>query len=276
MRCDRAHLDGGILGGGLVLAVALVAAVAAPVLAPYDPAASSGAPLLPPGSAHLLGTNDIGQDVLSQWLWGARASLLVAALVTTLSTGLAWAVGLAAGLWRWAEGPLLALTDLLLALPSIPLYLLLVALVGASQGHIVAILGSLSWPTFARVVRAQVLVVRGASHVEAARALGASPLRVARVHVLPATLALAPAKVALTVRFALFAEASLGFLGLGDPAARSWGTMLGSALDYPLIFSRGVWLWWLAPPAVAIGLVVLATTWLATGLESPGVAPRRG
>jgi peptide/nickel transport system permease protein len=250
-----------------------ICAALAPVLAPYDPALASGAPLLPPGQAHLLGTNDIGQDVWSQWLWGGRASLLIAAVVTLLSTALSWAVGLTAGLWRRGEA-LVGLADLLLALPAIPLYLVVVALVGPSQRNLMLTLGLLSWPAFARIVRARVIEVRGAAYVEAARVLGATPLRVALVHVGPATLELLPAKLVLTVRFAIFAEATLAFLGLGDPTEPSWGTMLGRALSDPLVFVGASWTWWVLPPALAIVLAVLSTTWLSLGGDDSASAQR--
>ncbi|HEX2193956.1 MAG TPA: ABC transporter permease subunit, partial [Candidatus Limnocylindria bacterium] len=188
------------VAGGAVLAAVAAAALLAPLLAPYDPSLSAGAPLLPPGAAHLLGTNDVGQDVLSELLWGARASLVVGAAVALLSTTLSWTIGVAAGLWRRAEPPLLAAADLLLALPTLPLYMLIVALAGPGQPTLVVTLGLLTWPAFARIVRAQVLAVRGRLYVEAARALGAGELRRALVHVLPATFALLPANVVATVR----------------------------------------------------------------------------
>ena len=253
-----------VWAGSSVFVIAAGVALLGPLLAPYDPRLVSGLPLLPPGGAHLLGTNDIGQDILSQWLWATRSSLLVAAAVTLLSTALSWAIGLAAGFWRRAEAPLMALTDLLLALPSLLLYLLVVVLLGPSRLHVVLTLGLLSWPDFARVIRAQVIATRSDPHVEAAQALGAPPLRVAMRHVMPATYALLPAKLALTVRFALFADATLAFLGLGDPASQSWGAMLGVAFNDPLLFVGHAWLWWTLAIALAIALVVLATTWLAT------------
>lgn len=252
----------------VLLGAVAMAAVFAPVLAPYDPRLPSGVPLSPPSAAHPFGTNDIGQDVLSEWLWGARASLAVAVLVAAISIALSWSVGLAAGLWRRLEMPLMSAADLLQALPGIPLYMLVVALVGPSQQAVILTLGLLSWPSFARIVRAQVIGLRGAPYVEAARSLGATDWRVAVRHVLPGTLALMPAKLILTVRFAIFAEATLAFLGLGDPAVKSWGTMLGWAFSYPLLFASGAWVWWALPPAAAIVLVVLATTWLVTGAEA--------
>jgi ABC-type dipeptide/oligopeptide/nickel transport system permease subunit len=246
----------------LLLAGVAALALAAPLLAPYDPAVVVAPPLTPPGPGHLLGTNNIGQDVWSQWLWGGRASLAIALLVTLISSALSWSIGIATGLAWKAEGLLLAVTDLLLALPAIPLYLLVVALLGPSQLHLALALGLLSWAAFARIVRARVIGVRGESYVEAARALGAGPLRIALRHVAPATLELLPAKLVLTVRFAIFAEATLAFLGLGDAADRSWGSMLGWAFADPTAFLNGSWTWWVLPPALGIVGVVLATTWL--------------
>lgn len=252
----------------LLLGLLAVSASCAPQLAPYDPRVASGAPLQPPGPGHLLGTNDVGQDVWTQWLWGGRASLLVAAIVALLSTCMSWSVGILASSWRHGEGVLMAVTDLLLALPVIPLFLLVLALLGPSQTHLVLALGLLSWPAFARVVRARVITVISEPYVEAARALGGTPLHVARRHILPATVDLLPAKLVLTVRFALFAEATLAFLGLGDPSARSWGTMLGRAFSDPLVFASGSWTWWVLPPALAIVGAVLGTTWLATSFDA--------
>jgi ABC-type dipeptide/oligopeptide/nickel transport system permease subunit len=248
----------------MLLVILAAASLAAPWLAPYDPALPVGTPLTPPGAGHVLGTNDIGQDVWSQWLWAARATLLIAFVVTVVSTLLSWTVGLAAALSHRAEGTLLAITDLLLALPTLPLYLLVVALIGPSQEHLMLVLGVLSWPAFARIVRARVIAVRGEAYVEAARALGAGPMRIAVRHVAPATLELLPAKLALTVRFAVFAEATLAFLGLGDAAERSWGSMLGWAFSDPMVFVNAAWTWWVLPPALGIVAVVLATTWLST------------
>jgi ABC-type dipeptide/oligopeptide/nickel transport system permease subunit len=247
----------------VLLLLAAATAVCGPAFAPYDPALPSGPPLAPPGPGHLLGTNDVGQDVFSGWLWAGRASLAVGAAVALISTALAWTVGIAAGLSRRAEWLLMPLADLLLALPPLPLYMLVVALAGPSQTSLVLTLGLLSWPAFARVVRAEVLALRAQAFVEAARALGAGPWRIARTHLLPATLALLPAKLVVTVRLALLGEATLAFLGLGDPTVNSWGTMLGWAFNDPLLFDRGAWAWWAGPPALSIALAVLGTTWLA-------------
>ena len=183
--------------------------------------------------------------------------------VALLSTALSWSVGLVAGFVPRAEGPLVALADLLLALPSLPLYLLVVTLVGASRRTLVLTLALLSWPGFARVVRSIVRETRSAPYVEAARALGATGFHLLRRHLLPATLVVLPTKLILTVRFAVFAETTLAFLGLSDSTSVSWGTMINDAFRDPLLFARPVWAWLVLPPTIAIGLLILATTWLA-------------
>ena len=251
----------------------LVLALVAPALAPYDPKLSVASPLEPPSRAHLLGANDIGQDVLSILLWGARSSLIVAVGVTALATAVAWPLGIAAGLCRRAEAPVMALTDLLLALPALPLYILVLTLAGATLPHVVLTLGLLSWPGFCRVVRAQVIAARGAPYVEAARCLGASWGRVGRVHLLPGTLALLPAHLVVTVRLAVFAEATLGFLGLGDPGVTTWGAVLGTAFADPLLFTTPAWAWLVVPPSAGIALLVLGSAWLGTRLTRR--APQR-
>lgn len=254
-----------------------VVAVIAPSLAPHDPRLPTGPPLAAPTGGHLLGTNDLGQDVLSQVIYGARSSLIVAGLVTALSTALSWLVGLTAGFVQRAEAPLMAGTDLLLALPSIPFYLLVLTLLGPSRRHLILVLALLSWPAFARVVRGVVLNVRAAPYVEASRAIGAPRSHIIRRHLLPATLDVLPTKLVLTVRFAVFAEATLAFLGLASSDQVSWGLMLNWAFADPLLFARPIWPWLVLPPTLAIGGLILATVWVSGGIgQARGApAPRR-
>lgn len=237
--------------------------ILAPVLAPHDPRLSLAPPLSAPGPEHLLGTNDLGQDILSQVIHGTRSSLIVAASVTVISTALSWIVGLAAGFIRRLEGLLMGLTDLLLALPDLPLILLVLTLIGATRINLILVLGLLSWPAFARVVRSIVIGARGSPYVEAGRALGASDAHVMVRHLLPATLSALPTKLVLTMRYAVFAEATLAFLGLGGGDAIGWGTMLNQAFRDPLLFSRPVWPWLVLPPTIAIAALILATVWVS-------------
>ncbi len=243
-------------------------ALLAPVLAPYDAHLTSGPPLALPTPEHPLGTNDLGQDILSLAMHGARGALFVAVMVAVISTALSWLVGLAAGFIRPLEAPLMALCDLLLALPSIPLYLLIATLIGPSRPNLILMLALLSWPAFARVVRSLVIQTRSAPHVEAARGLGATDARIIYRHLLPSTLDVLPTKLILTVRFAVFAEATLAFLGLAQSGTVSWGTMLSQAFSDPLLFSRPVWPWLVLPPCLAIMALILGTTWLSSGLDS--------
>lgn len=250
-------------------------AILASLLAPHDPRQPLALPLSAPSRDHPLGTNDLGQDILSQVIHGTRSSLIVAASVTALSTALSWTVGLAAGFIRRLEGLLMGLTDLLLALPDLPLILLVLTLIGATRINLVLVLGLLSWPAFARVVRSIVIGARAAPYVEASRSLGASDVRIMVRHLLPATLDALPAKLVLTMRYAVFAEATLAFLGLGGSGAIGWGTMLNQAFRDPFLFSRPVWPWLVLPPAIAIVTLILATVWVGSGLTARRASPRR-
>jgi len=254
--------------GTALLAGFVSIAILAPVLAPHDPRQPLALPLSAPTRDHLLGTNDLGQDILSQLIHGTRSSLIVALSVTAISTALSWTVGLAAGFIRRLEGLLMGLTDLLLALPDLPLILLVLTLIGATRINLILVLGLLSWPAFARVVRAIVIGARISPYVEASRSLGASDAHITMRHLLPATLDALPTKLVLTMRYAVFAEATLAFLGLGAGEAIGWGGMLNEAFRDPLLFSRPAWPWLVLPPTIAIAALILATVWVGGGLGS--------
>lgn len=253
---------------GLVLLLLLAgAALLADRLAPAPPGAFSGRPLERPGSAHPLGTNDVGQDLLAATLHGARASLAIGLAAAALSTALAWGLGLLAGAGQRADVVVAALIDLALALPFLPLAILIVARVGGRPPVIALTLGLLSWPAFARVIRARVRDELRRGHVEAARSLGARPTRILVRHVLPATVPIATAKFVLTVQYAILAEASLAFLGLGDPATVSWGGTARRAVGYGLIFATDSWRWWLLPPLVGIATAIAAFALIGRAID---------
>ncbi len=247
----------------LWLSVAILAAILTIVslggrLAPYDPHALSGQPLEHPSGAHLLGTNDIGQDLFSQLVLGGRVSLAVGFGAAILSTGIAWALGLLAGLGRRWNALVAGTADLFLALPFLPVTILVVAHLGPSPVVIAGTVGLVSWPAFARVIRARVATELAAGYVEAARAIGAHPGRILTRHVLPATVPVATAKFVLTVQSAIVIQASLAFLGLSNPATISWGGVIHRGVGYGLIFAGGAWRWWLVPPICSITLLVSA------------------
>lgn len=265
---DR-HLQAGIVLLGVVLAVVALGGR----LAPYAPHALSGRPLERPSTAHPLGTNDIGQDLFSQFLVGGRASLAVGVTVATLSTVIAWTLGLLAGLGRRWYAAIGAVADLFLALPFLPLVILVVAHLGAGLPVVALTLGLISWPAFTRVMRARVAAEVASGYVEAARATGARPTAILRRHILPATVPVATAKFVLTAQSAIVIEASLAFLGLGDPLAISWGGMIHRGVSYGLIFASGAWRWWLLPPIAAIGLLVCAIALLGWALDAASSPP---
>ncbi len=260
----------GLMAIGLtILAGFLLLAAAAPVVAPYDPAVYSGEPLARPSPAHLFGTNDVGQDILSELIYGARVSLAVGLVAGSLTTALAAAVGVVAGYLRgWPDLVLMRAVDFLMAIPHLPLMLLVAAYAGPSLANVILVIVLLGWMVPARVVRSQVLIVRGEAYVEAAVALGARSLEVMVRHVLPA---LGPILVSVLVAQAARAvmlEAGLAFLGLGDPTAKSWGLIIRQALNYRGIYFTPHWVWWLLPPGLCISLLVLGITLIGIGLEN--------
>lgn len=276
---------------GLIMLVSVVAmAIFAPWLAPYDPTASVRATLdtiyAPPSAEHPLGTDDGGKDVLSLFIYGARVSLIVgfaASLITVLIGG---AVGLLAGYFGGrAATALMGLTNIFLVIPDLPLYVVLVALLGPSIYNIILAIAIIGWTGTARLVYAQTLSVKERQFVLRARAIGASPWYILRRHVLPMVLPLLLAQNALAISGAILAESGLAFLGLGDPTLVSWGTMLNFAFGRGAV-SVGAW-WALLPPGIGIIWVVLAWTLLGYVIEdainpraqshhlSPEVEPQR-
>jgi len=256
------RLPMGAILGAIVLAALTVIALLGRGVAPYDPEQVSDAVFQPPSGTHLLGTNDLGQDIFSELLTGTRLSILVALSVAVLSTVLAWGVGLIGG---YAPGGdvLIAASDLLLAIPALPLLVLLVAYGGTGLLYVIAAMGLLSWPAFARIVRSQVLSTRERDYVVAAYAAGAKPPRVVIRHILPETVPIIVTKFVLTARWAVLIEATLSFLGLTDPGSVSWGNMLNHAFRDPLLFTRNAWLWAALPPATAIVILVLSLALIA-------------
>jgi peptide/nickel transport system permease protein len=259
----------GIVGAAMLF-VALVVAVFAPILAPYDPYASVRVSLFdiyqPPSAEHLLGTDDGGKDVLSALLYGARVSLVVGFAAAAMALVIGGLVGIVAG-YRggWVGSLLMRITDFFLVIPDLALQIVLVAIIGPSLGTIILVIGALGWTTTARLVRSQTLTVRERKYVMRARAIGAGDAHILRRHVLPAVLPLMLANMVLVISLAILSESTLAFLGLGDPTVISWGQMLNFAFGRGAV-SAGAW-WALIPPGLAIVWVVLGTTLLGTALE---------
>ncbi len=251
-----------------ILALFILVALLAPVLAPYDPHALSGAPLERPSAAHPLGTNDIGQDILSELIFGARISLIVALAASASTVALGVLVGGLAGYaGGWLDTALMRGVDVLLALPRLPLLILLAALLGAGLPQTIAIIALLFWPGTARLIRAQTQSLRGRGYVRMARQFGGSIGYVLHRHIVPALAPLIAFELVMAAGRAVALEAGLAFLGIGDAAAKSWGLMMRFALNLPGLLLSDRWLWWLLPPAACLTLLILTLTFIGIGLE---------
>jgi peptide/nickel transport system ATP-binding protein len=204
---------------------------------------------------------------LSQLLYGARVSLLVGVAAASVSTAIAWGLGLLSGMSRPADAVVSGSADLMLAMPLLPLVILVAAYLGATLPVVIITLGVVTWGPFARIIRGQVQAELRKPYVEAARAVGSSTTRILFRHVAPATVPTAVAKFVMTVQYAIVAQASLGFLGLGDPGTVNWGDMVHAAAISPLIFLDSSWLWRLLPPALAIAIVVVGFALVGWAIE---------
>jgi peptide/nickel transport system ATP-binding protein/peptide/nickel transport system permease protein len=256
---------------GLVLVAGM--AVFAPWLAPHDPGHPSGPPFAPPSAAHWLGTNDIGQDILSELVWGSRVSLAIGLAAALVGTALGTLVGVVAGYERGrVDAVLMRVTDLVLMMPLLPLMIVLAAFIGPNLGILAGVMGLLMWAAPARILRAAVLSVGEADFVTGALALGAGRGQVLVRHVAPALLALIGAEFVQLLGRAILLEASLSFLGLGDPLRKSWGSMLYYAQARGAVLS-GAWVWWVLPPGLLTAATLLAAAAIAFRIE-PAVNPR--
>lgn len=259
---DVVGLVGLVVLGGLLLLALFPGSIA-----PYDPTESVARPFLPPESAHLLGTNDIGQDILSELIWGTRASLLTGLTVSIISVAIGTLAGLVSGYFTNSlSGAIMVLVDLVLVLPFLPLVILLGAYLGPSQRNVILILILVSWAVPARLIRSRVLVLSDIPYVEASRALGSSDASILFHHIWPAVRSIAVVQLVMLTASAILAEASLSFLGLGDPATKSWGTMLYFA-QVSGVFLGDQWKWWVVPTGLMITLTVLSLVLLGYWLE---------
>lgn len=258
------------MSGAGILAALVTCAVLAPWLAPYDPRDPRvGVPLERPSSAHLLGTNDSGQDIWSQLLWGARPSLIVAAVTAAVVVLLGGATGIVAALLGgWVDRLCMRLADVVLALPGLPMILLLAAMLGPGRYTVVVVLGIFGWPRLARVVRGQALSLRQRGYVVAARGFGGGPVYLVRRHVAPTLGPVLATGFVNVAGVAILLESGLAFLGVADPTDVSWGSVLNRALAYPGVYYNLLWMWWVLPAGLAITLAVLGFTFLGVGLET--------
>jgi peptide/nickel transport system permease protein len=213
-----------------------------------------------------LGTDNLGRSIWTQFVWGSRISLLVGLAATVIAIAIGSIVGIAAGFFgRLSEGLLMRITEWFLVIPFLPLAIVLAAILGPSVQNIILVIGITSWPSTARLIRAQVLTLKQRLYVDRSRALGASSGHVIGRHILPNVAPLILANTTLTVPIAILSETTLSFLGLGDPTRASWGKMLEEAFSAGAVTERA-W-WYYLPPGLGIMLVVLAFTLCGHALE---------
>jgi len=260
-----------LIGVSIYLSFLLVA-IFADRLASYDPTeilfTEDGglASALPPSPAHWLGTTNLGRDVFSQLVLGARPSLFVGVTAALAVAAIGTVVGLITGyLGGIVDRVLMRLADMVLGLPFLPFVIITVALLGPSLRNIVLAVALLLWPNAARVIRSQVLTLSQRPFVEAARVTGASEWRIIFVHVAPNVLPLSFLYGSIAVGWAILTQASVSFLGFGDTGVISWGTMLQDAYASQAL-DRGQYAWFL-PPGICIVLVVLAGFFVSRGYE---------
>jgi peptide/nickel transport system permease protein len=252
---------------GLVIVLVMVfTAIFAPLIAPSDPKAQDYAMTLrPPGEGGLMGTDSLGSDVFSRVVYGARISLEASLISVGLAIGVGVPLGLVSGYFRgfWDEWIVMRAVDSIQAFPFLILALVIAAVLGGGLGFAMIAIGIAFIPNFVRITRAQVLTVRGLDYVAAARAVGASTARIMIRHVLPNSLPPLLVQTTLAMGYAIIAEATLSYLGLGaEPGEPSWGSMLFQAQSY---LSSA---WWMAFfPGMAIFFAVLGFNLLGDGVR---------
>ncbi len=264
------------LAGVIIVILFFFLALFGEALSPYDPYTPPEnyveMKLQPPSREHLLGTDDLGRDLLSRIMTGTRVSLQVAAVVLSFAVAFGTLVGAVSGyLGGLADELLMRFTDMFLAFPAFVLAIAIAASLGRDLKYTMIALSTVFWPWYARLVRGQVLSIKEREYVEAARSIGMSTGRLLVRHILPNAISVVIIQVTLDVGYAVLSTSSLSFIGLGaQPPSPEWGTMLSSARNY----FRDAW-WYMAFPGVALTLTVFAFNVLGDGLQD-ALDPRSG
>jgi len=253
--------------GLVVLGVIAVAAIAAPLLTPYDPARIDLSQVkAPPSAEHWLGGDQSGRDVFSRLLYGTQTSLVVGFGAVALYLLIGTVLGLVAGyLGGWPDGVIMRGTEVILSVPTLLMVIVFVSIVGPSLWSVIAVIGLLGWPSTARLVRGQLLSLRESEFVTASRVLGARDRRIVLGHMLPNVVGSLVVVATLGIAGAILLEAGLSFLGLGvKPPASSLGQMISAAMT-PSVLHGAPWIW--IPPSVVIAALVVAVNLVGDGLR---------
>ena len=255
------------VAGLLMLLLVLGAAVFADLLAAHPPDRSTGSPYEAPSSEHLLGTDDLGRDLWSQLVYGARVSLWVGLVAAVVATVFGTAAALVAGWHRgWVDAVIMRVVDLTLSLPFLVLVLVLAAYFGRGLDVLIVLIAGVLWARPARLLRGQVLKIREFGHTEAAHAMGAGSARIMTVHILWRLVPLLVSQFVRAAAVAVIVQSGVAFLGLGDPGRISWGSTLYFANNGSAILTDA-WLWWIVPPGVALTVLIVGLAFVGFAFE---------
>jgi len=259
------------LTGMIIILLFIVIAIFGDSLAPFDvdemhrDEAGEIKKAQPPSKEHWFGTTNYGRDVYSQVIQGTRTAIIVGGLAAILVTLVGSTIGIVSGYFGgWIDSLLMRIVDVFYAIPFVPFVIVLVALLKPSLWNVILAVSLLSWRTVARIVRSQVLSVAQRPFIKAAKVAGAGHGRIMALYILPNVVPIALLEMAFMVNYAITAEASIAFLGFGDPDVTSWGQII----HYAFIngYSREAW-WWIAPPGIAIILLLVSIFFVARALE---------
>ena len=254
--------------GAVILSFFVLVAIFGPMAVPFSTMEFGDVAeiLNPPSKEHLLGTDDMGRDVLANLISGARISLLIGGLATLISMGIGTLIGIVSGYFgKGIDTALMRFTDFFMVIPWLPLMMVLAAILGTSIWNIIFVIGITGWAGTARVVRSQTLSVKERQFVERTVSLGAGSGHIMVHHILPNVFPLVFANTVLVVAVAIVSETTLSFLGLGDPTTASWGMMLHYAFESGAT-SAGAY-WYYLPPGICVVLVVLSFTLLGYAFD---------
>jgi len=257
-----------ILGsiGLAILVVFAIVAILAPHIAPYDPH-QMYRPLEHPSSRHLLGTDNIGNDILSELIYGTRVSLFIAFVVSVISMIVGTSLGLIAGYFDKLGFLIMRVVDVFLTIPRLPLIIVIASFIRPSVWNLIAIFLIFGWLMTARIIRSEVLTLRRRYYIDATKMIGGSDCYILWRHILPNVVPLVVVQFIMEATHVILAESGLSFLGLGDPIARSWGMVLHDAFECPIIYVSDIWMWWMLPPGLCIVFTVLGLTFVGYALE---------
>ena len=253
------------IGFSLIIII-LFAAIAAPLITQYQPADYTGNIFIPPSLKNILGTNDVGQDIFSRLVYGARTSLIIGCCTALLSAFISLFIGgMAALLGGIYDRLLLRFVDAMIIIPPVIVIILVSVYLKPDIFILILLLSAFIWPGGARVVRAQTLMLKEKAHVSASRAFGSGFIHILLRHIIPELGPILIVIIIQNIRRAVFMEAGLSFLGISDPSMISWGKMIQHALKF---YYLDAWIWWLLPAGLALTFVMLGFALIGSTLES--------